>query len=65
MRCLSCNCVLTDYEATRKSAKTGEYIDLCNTCFQPIEHEIDVIDNPSLNDYTSVKDEADYGEDNE
>ena len=27
MRCLSCNCVLTDFEATRKAVVTGDYIE--------------------------------------
>lgn len=32
MRCLACNVVLTDFEATRKY-ETGSFIDLCNHCF--------------------------------
>lgn len=33
MRCKACNVSLNDFEATRKSKNTGEYLDLCNTCF--------------------------------
>ena len=33
MRCLSCNEALTDYEATRRFNKSGEFIDLCNKYF--------------------------------
>ena len=33
MRCLSCNCNLSDFESTRKSEVTRQYIDLCNKCF--------------------------------
>ena len=33
MRCLACDCSLTDFEATRKSLTTEEYVDLCDRCF--------------------------------
>lgn len=32
MRCLACDCALTDFEATRKTI-SGHYVDLCNRCF--------------------------------
>lgn len=48
MRCLSCNVALTDYESTRKSAVTGEYLDLCNICFSYISGEIGTIDREDL-----------------
>ena len=32
MRCYCCNRVLSDYESTRKSATTGNYLDMCNKC---------------------------------
>lgn len=37
MRCYACNEELSDYESTRKSKTTGEYLDLCNICFSTIE----------------------------
>lgn len=37
MRCYACNEELSDYESTRKSNVTGEYLDLCNNCFSTIE----------------------------
>jgi len=40
MRCLACNKELSDFEATRKSTETGEYIDLCNTCFSTIKNVV-------------------------
>lgn len=40
MRCLSCNKELTDFEATRKGVYSGEYIDLCNSCFSTISNDI-------------------------
>ena len=36
MRCYSCDCLLSDFEATRKSKTTGEYLDLCNSCFSEV-----------------------------
>ena len=37
MRCYSCDCELSDYEATRKSKVTNEYIDLCSDCFSTVQ----------------------------
>ena len=48
MRCVACNAVLTDFEATRKSATTGDYIDLCNKCFNTIREEVAVIERKDL-----------------
>lgn len=33
MRCMACDVVLTDFEATRKYHGTDKHIDLCNDCF--------------------------------
>jgi len=38
MRCKSCNESLTDFEATRKTAETKEYIELCNSCFETADN---------------------------
>jgi len=32
MRCKSCNEVLSEYEASMKSAETKEFLDLCVSC---------------------------------
>lgn len=64
MRCLSCNCVLTDYESTRKSAHTNDYIDLCNRCFSSVEDDMDTVDRPDLEheDAESYEDSLDNEE---
>ena len=36
MRCLACDCNLSDVESTRKSPLTGEYYDLCTHCLNDI-----------------------------
>lgn len=39
MRCSCCNAGLSDYEATRKYASTGEFADVCNTCAKEIQQQ--------------------------
>jgi hypothetical protein len=48
MRCRSCDEALTDYESTRKSLSTGEYINLCKDCFESIKYDCLAFGNPSL-----------------
>jgi hypothetical protein len=38
MKCRACDVLLAGEEITRKSLLLGDYIDLCNRCFKPIEH---------------------------
>ena len=57
MRCLACNKNLNDFESTRKSATTGEYVDLCNHCFHNVEQDIESIVREDLRDEESVEDE--------
>lgn len=47
-RCRSCDCILSDYEMTRKSAVTGEYFDLCNSCFGTIRNDVMYKDRTDL-----------------
>jgi hypothetical protein len=44
MRCLACNCQLTDKEATRKYASSGEFLDLCDHCYGDVEEDIPTIE---------------------
>jgi len=37
MKCLSCDVVLTDTEATRKYDDFEEFIDLCDKCLEGLE----------------------------
>jgi protein-arginine kinase activator protein McsA len=41
MRCKACNINLSDFESTRKSSTSGEFIDLCNTCYSTIQQDVD------------------------
>ena len=52
MRCVSCNTILTDKEATRKSPITFEYLDMCNVCLGSIAADIpNSVDDPEFWDY--------------
>ena len=57
MRCLACNKNLNDFESTRKSATTGEYVDLCNHCFHNVEQDIESIVREDLRDEESYEDD--------
>lgn len=57
MRCLACNKALSDFEATRKSTQTGEYIDLCNTCYRTIKDVILPEEREDLRDVIEDDDE--------
>ena len=48
MRCLSCNEILTDFKATRKSVSTNEYIDMCNRCFFTISDDVAALERTDL-----------------
>jgi hypothetical protein len=40
MRCQCCDKNLNDYESTRKSVSTGEYLDMCNKCYSTISDDL-------------------------
>lgn len=59
MRCLSCNVGLTDFEATRKSAITGEHFDLCNRCFASIKDQVTALERYDLEHMDSDSEDHD------
>ena len=64
MRCQCCDKNLNDYESTRKSVSTGEYLDMCNKCYSTISDDLlsevryDLYDGDEEDEYT----EGDYDE---
>lgn len=60
MRCLSCNKILSDFESTRKSALTGEYLDMCNHCFSEIAYDVDTIVREDLREDETLDEDDDY-----
>ena len=63
MRCTCCDRLLNDYESTRKSRTTGEYLDMCNKCFAMVEDSIETIDRTDFSE-GDIPDEELY-EDND
>lgn len=59
MRCLACNCQLSDHEATRKYATSGTFVDLCDRCFATVEEEIPTLDGspPGSNHTEEIEDD--------
>ena len=57
MRCVACNKNLNDFESTRKSAVTGEYLDLCNTCFHQVERDIPTKERDDLRSEEEIFDD--------
>lgn len=61
MRCVSCDKALSDFEATRKGALSGAYLDLCNGCIKGLN--IATVDRPDLEgSFTSIYEDPDYDE---
>lgn len=56
MRCKACDKALTEFESTRKSASTGEFVDLCNECFKYIKDDVITTENPSLESIQDLMD---------
>lgn len=42
MHCKGCDCLMSDRETTRKT-ESGEYLDLCDTCYEPIREEVTTV----------------------
>jgi len=51
MRCNCCNVVLTPQESTRKFKVSGDYVDMCNKCFNTIEEDVEYVDSDVDDDY--------------
>ena len=63
MRCLSCNKILSAFEATRKFADSEAYVDLCNKCDSSSDFiGVEIIVRPDLITEESVEIEDSYDE---
>lgn len=62
MRCVCCDKALNDFESTRKSIRTGEYMDMCNKCYSTIDKTVLTYERYDLQD---TDDEQDSGDDME
>lgn len=61
MRCDCCDRELNDFEATRRSAVTGEFLNTCNSCLKGLG--IDTIDRHDLNPFAPAASEMDEEDD--
>lgn len=62
MRCECCDVVLTDFEATRKSKLSGEYLNTCNKCLKDLG--IHTIDRKDLErGFSKINEDPSYDED--
>lgn len=48
MKCLSCDAILNDREATRKYKKSKQFLDLCDMCFADVADQIETLENPLI-----------------
>jgi len=60
MRCKACNKALTQFEATRKSKSSNEFIDLCNDCYSFVKEESQVVERYDLMDVQDEVDNEDF-----
>lgn len=64
MRCAICDVMLSDFEATRKHADTGEYLDLCCKCLSytktPTVDNFDLADSEDLANMESLDDDDEW-----
>lgn len=57
MRCYCCNKALSDYEATRKSVTTGNFLDMCNKCYGTISGDVLSLERTDLRHEDQDEDE--------
>ncbi len=60
MRCCCCNALLSDYEATRRSNATGDFLDMCNKCIKGLG--IPTSDREDLEAFVSLQEDPDYAD---
>jgi len=51
MRCKACNSLLNEFEATRKGKESGEFVDLCNTCYTHVMDDVQAVENYDFLNY--------------
>jgi len=55
MKCLACDCILNNREATRKYATSRAFVDLCDDCFETIKDEVEIVENNKLTEEESYE----------
>lgn len=60
MKCCCCDRLLNDFESTRKSKTTGEYMDMCNKCYTTIAPVVKTESNDSFEPFEIPDDEEGF-----
>ena len=63
MRCAACDDPLSDRESSRKSPTTGQYYDLCDGCFGTIADQVEVSENPVVEQLVKENEENEEAKD--
>ncbi len=50
MKCVACDCLLTDFEATRRHAVHGYFFDLCSPCLASVPVDLETVERFDLFD---------------
>lgn len=58
MRCVCCNANLNDFESTRRSVTTGEFLDMCNQCYKGMSQVLPSTTRVDLNPYDEIEQEV-------
>lgn len=64
MRCYCCDKILSDFESTRKSVNTGDYLDMCNKCYSTIKEDLVAEERYDLYDGDDEQTTEDYDQEN-
>ncbi len=59
MRCYCCDALLSDFEATRRSANTGEFLDMCNDCYYTVRSDVHVVERTDLRHNEDISEDED------
>jgi len=54
MKCLACDKILSEFESTRRSLISGEFVDLCNTCYTNIEDDVPALSKEELGMFSKL-----------
>jgi len=63
MRCLACNVLMTDYEATRRYLDSQEFVDLCNRCYAVTLDDSETVDRSDLRTLADIEETIFYEQD--
>jgi hypothetical protein len=64
MRCYCCDKILSDFESTRKSVNTGDYLDMCNKCYSTIKEDLVAEERYDLYDGDDEQTTEEYDQEN-